>query len=125
LRTFALPRMRNLRNTKARFQRPADFSISRYLSDAFGVFKGRAKYRVRIRFDAFAARLVAEREWHSGQKIRHLADGEIELAMDLGSLEEIERWVLSWGLHATVLEPAALVSRMRETAEELARVYAK
>jgi len=61
-----------------------------------------------LRFDAFAARLVTERQWHPSQKIKHLVDGEIELTMTLGSLEEIERWVLSWGEHVQVLEPAAL-----------------
>ena len=28
--------------------------------------------------------------------------------MTLGSLEEVERWVLSWGGHARVQEPAEL-----------------
>ena len=47
LRTFALPRMRKARNTKARFKRPADFSISKHLVDSFGVFAtGKARHRV-------------------------------------------------------------------------------
>ena len=123
IRTFALPRMRHARDTKARFRRPADFSISAHLSDSFGVFKGRAKHRVCIRFDSFAARLVSEREWHPSQKFRPLAGGELELSMDLGSLEEIERWILSWGRHATVLEPPALINRIRETAQSIIRAY--
>ncbi len=43
LRTFALPRMRKVRNTKARFKRPADFSISKHLGDSFGVFTGKGR----------------------------------------------------------------------------------
>ena len=125
IRTFALPRMRHPRNTKARFHRPADFSISSHLSDSFGVFKGRAKYHVRIRFDAFAARLVSEREWHPSQKFRPLPGGELELSMDLGSLEEIERWILSWGRHATVIEPPALIKRIRETVQTLTDAYSR
>jgi proteasome accessory factor B len=101
------------------FGRPADFSISNHLSDSFGVFKGKAKHRVLIRFDAFAARLVSERQWHPSQKIKRLADGEIELSMTLGGLEEIERWVLSWGEHATVLEPSELKRRIRRVAEAI------
>ena len=92
LRTFALPRMRKVRDTRARFRRPADFSISKHLTDSFGVFSGKARHRVRIRFDPFAARLVSERQWHSSQKIKQLKDGEIELTVTLGGLEEIERW---------------------------------
>jgi predicted DNA-binding transcriptional regulator YafY len=86
-------------------------------ADSFGVFKGKARHRVRIHFDAFAARLVGERLWHPSQKMRPLAGGELELSMELGSLEEIERWVLSWGEHATVLEPAELKRRIRRAAE--------
>lgn len=123
LRTFALPRMRAPLNTKARFRRPPDFSIAAHLSDSFGVFKGRARHRVRIHFDSFAARLVSEREWHPGQKLKPLPGGELELAMELGSFEEIERWILSWGCHATVLDPPALIKRLRETAQALASTY--
>ncbi|MEO8351422.1 MAG: WYL domain-containing protein, partial [Chthoniobacteraceae bacterium] len=114
---------RKVRDTRAGFRRPGDFSISKHLSDSFGVFKGKAKHRVCIRFDAFAARLVSERQWHPSQKIKRLADGEIELSMTLGGLEEIERWILSWGEHATVLAPSPLVHRLREFAASLARRY--
>jgi len=124
IRTFALPRMREMRDTWTGFRRPADFSISDHLSDSFGVFKGKARHRVRIRFDAFAARLVSERQWHPSQKMRRLADGKIELSMTLGSLEEVERWILSWGEHASVLEPPAMVRRIREVAATLVRRYA-
>jgi predicted DNA-binding transcriptional regulator YafY len=123
IRTFALPRMRKVRDTRAGFRRPADFSISDHLSDSFGVFKGKARHRMRIHFDSFAARLVSERQWHPSQKIKRLAAGEIELTMTLGGLEEIERWILSWGEHATVLEPPAMVRRISEVAATLGRRY--
>ena len=125
LRTFALPRMRRVRDTGAGFRRPADFTISKHLSDSFGVFKAKGQHRVRIRFDAFAARLVSERQWHSSQKIKQLLGGGIELTMTLGGLEEIERWILSWGEHATVLEPAELRRRIREVGANLTQRYSK
>ena len=39
-------------------------------------------------------------------------------------MEEIERSVLSWGTHATVVKPKALAERVRKTGEELAKRYA-
>ena len=123
IRTFALPRMRNVLDTRVGFVRPADFSITKFLNDSFGVFSSQSKHRVRIRFDAFAARLVAERKWHGSQKIKGVGKGGIELRMTLGGLEEVERWVLSWGEHATVLEPKALVARIRELAAVLGTRY--
>jgi hypothetical protein len=58
-------------------------------------------------------------------KIVRLANGEIELSMTLGNLEEVERWILSWDEHASVLEPVAMVRRIREVAETLGKRYAK
>ena len=119
LRTFALPRMRNAKNTKMRFRRPADFSINDYLGESFGVFKGKAKHQVTICFDSFAARLVSERQWHVTQKMKPLSEGRLELTMKLDSLEEVQRWVLSWGSHAIVLEPSELKNRISAVAHAI------
>ena len=123
LRTFVLSRMRKVQNTRTRFRRPADFSITKHLGDSLGVFTAKGRVKVRVRFDAFAARLVSERLWHSSQRIRDLGDGAIELSLELASLEEIERWILSWGAHARVLEPAALKNLIRSAAEGVLAEY--
>ncbi len=123
IRTFALPRMKKVRETGAGFQRPADFSISEHLGASFGVFTGKGTFKIKIRFDAFAAQLIGEREWHNSQKLKKLADGALEMALKLQSLEEIERWILSWGRHARVLEPAVLIDRLQSTARHLTQIY--
>ena len=125
LRTFALPRMRNVTAGKRRFRRPADFSVASMLSESFGVFSSSGKHRVRLSFDPFAARLVSERTWHESQRVRHAADGSITLEMQLGSLEEIERWILSWGGHVRVLAPRALIERVQATARAIGDLYEK
>lgn len=124
LRTFALPRMREVKNSGTHFRRPANFSIGNYLSGSFGVFSGQSRQLARIRFDAFAARLVGERQWHVSQKLKPLADGALEMTFELGSLEEIERWILSWGEHARVLEPPALVARIQQATAAMQQAYA-
>jgi len=123
LRTFALPRMRKAKSTNLKFLRPPDFSITSHLSESFGVFTGKGHFLVQIRFDAFAAQLVGERTWHASQKMKPLGNGELELTLQLGSLEEIERWILSWGAHARVLKPAGLVESLRKQAREVAGLY--
>ncbi len=123
IRTFALPRMRNLRAGAEEFERPENFSPSEFLSDSFGIFSGGKKQTVRIRFDAFAAQLVRERIWHSSQKIRELKDGEICLSLVLGSLQEVERWVLSWGDHAEVLAPLELRRGVAAICRRMQGVY--
>src|SRR3954451_2451476 len=123
LRTFALPRMRKVRLTTKGFRRPADFSIAQILSGSFGVYSSGKKQRIRIQFDPFAARLVAERKWHESQRVREQTNGSILLELELGGLEEIERWILSWGKHARVLAPKELATRIREEAGAIAKLY--
>jgi len=124
-RTFALPRIRDVRLSKTVFRRPLDFSIARYLEQSFGVFTrpAKTKHAIRIVFDEFAAPRIQERQWHPSQKLKQLQDGGIELSLTLGNLEEIERWILSWGSHAEVLAPAELKERISRTVSTLADTY--
>ena len=123
VRTFALPRMRKVRLTTKGFRRPADFSIAQILSGSFGVYSAGKKQRIRIEFDSFSARLVAERKWHESQRIHETKNGSIILEMELGGLQEIERWILSWGKHARVLAPKELATRIRNEAVGVANLY--
>jgi len=123
VRTFALPRIGTPRRTGARFKRPANFSIGKFLDSSFGVFQSEGRTTVRIRFQPFAAQLVRERVWHHSQKVKELRDGGLELQLQLGSLEEIERWILSWGDQAEVLEPAKLRERLLEIGEKFVAEY--
>jgi predicted DNA-binding transcriptional regulator YafY len=119
LRTFVLPRMRKVQNMRVSFERPADFSIGKHLSESMGVFTAKGRQKVRVWFDEFAARLVSERQWHASQRIRTAGNGAIELTLELASLEEVERWVLSWGAHARVLDPPELKERVRQAAKAM------
>src|SRR5205823_11356234 len=125
VRTFALPRIRSVRVSKNKFRRPLDFSIGRFLGESFGVFAkpSKTKHTIRIAFDAFAAPRIEERQWHPSQKIKQLRDGGIELSLILGNLEDIERWILSWGSHAQALAPVELKERLSTTASALTEIY--
>ena len=49
-----------------------------------------------------------------------LGAGErVECSVPCGSLEEIERVVLGFGEHATVIEPETLKERVRKAAEKI------
>ena len=125
LRTFAVPRVSAPRVTTAEFKRPADFDPEKFFAKAFGVFGGDGDYRVVVRFSAAVADRIREREWHDSQQLRELPDGGLELELRLGALPEIERWVLSWGAHARVMEPPELRERMKKTAVGWSRSIAK
>lgn len=118
MRTFALQRISNLEVSRTKFTRETDFNALDHLGGGFGVWSyagdQKRKYEVHIQFEGYAARVVAERQWHPTQAIRKLKpDGSvIEFQADLSGLEEITRWVLSWGGKAKVLGPAELKKRV-------------
>jgi predicted DNA-binding transcriptional regulator YafY len=51
--------------------------------------------------------------------LRDLPDGGVELTLKLSSLSEIQRWVLSWGGEAKVLQPPELAQAVRESARRM------
>lgn len=123
LRTYALPRIGAVSVLPTQFVRPPDFSPEKFFASALGVLGGERDYRVVVRFSAAVADRVREREWHESQELRDRPDGGLELTLRLGALAEIERWVLTWGVDAEVLQPRELRERLRATTATLARRY--
>lgn len=122
IRTFALQRMTDVEVLAKRFQRDPTFDPAAHSRTGFGVWSYAADaepFDVCIRFTGWAARVVAERNWHATQEIKTLKrDGsEIEFRARLCGLEEITRWVLSHGRHARVLAP----KKLREAVQAEAR----
>jgi predicted DNA-binding transcriptional regulator YafY len=85
--------------------------------------KGEEDFEVVIQFDSCGTDLVRSRRWHESQEFTEMRGGGSQLRMRLSGLEEIERSVLSWGTHATVVRPKALAERVKRTAEEVAKRY--
>jgi proteasome accessory factor B len=125
LRTFALPRIGDVRVLASVFVRPSDFSPEKFFANALGVLGGSGDYRVRLRFNAAAADRVRERVWHESQMLRDLPDGGIELTMQLGALPEVESWILSWGDQVEALAPAELRHSIQTTVDRMAAQYGR
>lgn len=125
LRTFALPRMREVKVTPERFSRPEDFSPERFFASALGALTGTGDHEVCIRFETAAADRVRERVWHESQKLRELPGGKLELTLRLGALAEIERWILGWGNLAEVVSPEELRTSVARTVKALTRRYSE
>lgn len=119
LRTFSLPRMTRLKVSSTRFERPESFSGSDYLKQSFGVWNvagDQVRHLVRVELKNYAARIAQERRWHPTQEVFPLNSKgtRIEIRFEVGRLEEVMRWVLSFGSQAKVLGPPELVSMVRD-----------
>ena len=119
IRTFVPARIQSVKPSGKTFERPQKFSLEKRLRNSFGVRSGEGKHAVVIRFNARASDYVREKKWHMSQQLRELKDGGVELKLTLSSLAEIERWVLSWGGDAKVIQPRELAEAVRKSARAI------
>jgi predicted DNA-binding transcriptional regulator YafY len=116
IRTFSPARIASVTPAGRTFRRPSGFSIQDRLSHSFGVHSGLGKYDIGIRFSEQVAGYIREKIWHPNQELGELPNGGIELRLKLSSLGEIQRWILGWGGHATVLYPPELAAAVTSAA---------
>lgn len=119
LRTFVPARIQAIKPTGRTFSRPQGFSLERRLRGSFGVRSGQGDYQVVLRFRASAADFVREKKWHESQQLRDLRNGGVELRLRLSGLEEVTRWVLSWGGDVRVVEPRELAQAVIKAARAI------
>ncbi len=120
---FNIARITALRTTRRTFAVRDDFEPDEYLGGTFQVTHRAERHTVRIQFSGAAARLVAEKQWHSTQKITRKRDGSIILRMTVADLHEIAAWTLSFGPQALVLAPAELRKQVADAAARTAAQY--
>lgn len=119
LRTFVPTRILEAEPTGVTFRRPARFVLEKQLRDSFGVFSKEGDFEVVLRFDEAVADYIREKRWHPSQELKELPDGRVELRLRLGSLVEVQRWILGWGGHAVVLSPPELARGVADAAQAI------
>ena len=90
--------------------RPLRLSVRRlddFMRHSFKVTRDEV-YTVKFRISPGWARWVGEKIWHDSQKAKKNGDGSLELTFRIAGLDEIKRWVLSFGPETVVLEPEKL-----------------
>lgn len=103
---------------------PPDFNFDEFQKTAFNVIWGEPQ-EMKIRFSPWQAPYIRERTWHPSQKIETEPTGSIILTLNVGDLWEVRRWLVGFGLEASVLSPIELAEEVGVEAETLAKVYRK
>lgn len=122
-RKFLLTRIETIDPTGNSFDPPAHFNVKTYLKDSFGLFTGDQIFDIEIRFDSIAAPFLRERKWHPSQQLQELNNREVLARFHLNHLMDIQRWVLSWGSHAEILEPLELRDNIKKELATLNKMY--
>lgn len=124
IRNFHLGRIEDWRVLPETFEPDPDFSPERHMAQSFLTERGEEAVDVAIRFDEHQARYVRERRWHETQEpLKELPDGGVILRFRAGGLGEVKRWVMQWGAHAEVLEPAELRADVAQEVRKMQGIY--
>jgi predicted DNA-binding transcriptional regulator YafY len=125
LRTFHLGRIEQYQTEgdPAAYRIPRDFNADTLIRQGFHLQHGAEPVRVVVRFDAYQARWARERIYHPTQITEALPDGSLRLTWEVGGWEEIKRWLLGYGSHVEVLEPADLRQEIADEARRLQKIY--
>jgi predicted DNA-binding transcriptional regulator YafY len=121
VRTFAISRVRAVRELGESGWAPTGFDSATYAAEAYGIMGGEKELRVRVRASPAIAAYMAERIWHPSQRVTRRRDGSVDIAFTTRGRKEVVRWVLSWQPDLKVLSPASLRDRVREKMEDALR----
>ncbi|MGL4594458.1 MAG: helix-turn-helix transcriptional regulator [Thermoguttaceae bacterium] len=125
LRHWKIDRMSSALATDTKFEMPNDFDANSYRKSSFAVFapKDMPTQRIKVRFNQRVARYVEEHHWHETQSISVQKDGSVLAEFELAATEELKRWLLSFGMHAEVLEPPEFREELRVEIEGMQNCY--
>jgi predicted DNA-binding transcriptional regulator YafY len=122
IRTFVPARIQEVRLLAENFTPPKGFDPEEHFRTAFGVVAGYKVAEAVLRFDASVATLIRERRWHATQKLEDLPGGEVRLRMTCSQSQELIAWLLSWGEHVSVEQPAGLAQEVAKAHRRAAAI---
>ncbi|MGD0886822.1 MAG: WYL domain-containing protein [Thermodesulfovibrionales bacterium] len=124
VRDFKLGRMTNPRILDESFWVQRDFNFKEYFQTSFGLYKGKTKEMVTLRFTPEKSRWIGDQIWHRDQKEKLLPDCALELSFPVSDFSEIAREVLKHGSGVEVVSPKKLRDQIRAEALKIADIYA-
>lgn len=107
IRFYSLPQISRLRLLPESFDRDPEFNLAAFVAPSFGVYE-EAPVDVVWRFDAEAAPIARQFQFHPSQTVELCPDGTLLLRFHAGGLLEMAWHLMTWGRHVEVIEPVAL-----------------
>lgn len=112
VRTLKLARFTICDPTETPYFIPDDFSLDTHFGQAWRMMPSGTLYDIKLYFDPTVAETVADTYWHGSQQFDWQDDGSVIFHFCVDGLEEIIWWILSYGPHCKVIEPAELKARV-------------
>lgn len=105
------------------FTSPSDFSIDRFLRNAWGLQHREDDRRVVLRFSPRVARNVADVTWHRTQQTEFDDDGTLRVEFTVSGIEEICWWIAGYADQVEVVEPDDLRTRLRDMCTRASSIH--
>ena len=93
------------------------------LASGYGILEGEANAVAILKFNAAAARWVADEEWHPKQTLERLPDGGVLLQVPYRHSVELRMDLLRYGADVEVLGPPALRAEVAATLSAATSLY--
>ena len=113
LRSFAVDRLREAKALDKRTKDIAEKELDAHFASSYGIFAGKPKHTVLLRFTPERARWVADEHWHPQQQGRTSEDGSYELRIPYSDSRELVMDILKHGADVEVVSPKSLRNEVK------------
>jgi len=122
-RDFLCSRIMSVERTNTTFLPDPDFSLEEHKKESQLFAAEAPQVEIVAEFDKYAAHWIRLKKVHPSQQVVERSDGSLEVSFKVSSLENIVRWILSFGEHARILAPLELQERVRRTISRMNYLY--
>jgi predicted DNA-binding transcriptional regulator YafY len=122
-RDFLCSRVLAVEHTNVTFLPDPDFSLETHKKESQLFAADAPAIEIVAEFDKYAAHWIRLKKVHTSQKVLERSDGSLEVSFQVSSLENIMRWILSFGEHARILAPLELQERVRRAVSRMNYLY--
>lgn len=122
-RWFRVDRIKQIKILPDTFTVDPNFDKEKHLQQIFQYEVGGKTFTVKVKFNAQTAPFIRERKWHPSQEIEEHQDGSLTLTLQSSGLNDLKRWILSYGTGAIALEPPELVELVRKEIKAMKENY--
>lgn len=123
VRVLSVSRISEVKLTNREFDVNDSFNLEEYFKYSFGKKRTSKPLKVQFEIKKQFINVLTEREIHSSQKLRKLANGNTHVTLTLYELSEIKDWLMKEGTRIRVISPPELIRLMIKDAEEILKQY--
>jgi len=125
IRTFGLDRMDNLLISTKKYKKDKQMLPETYFQHAFGIMKpnNEALEETILSFNAVSGNYVKTMPFHHSQKILIDTEDELRISLKVHLTQDFILELLSHGAYVKILQPAALVDRVKQALQDALQQY--